>query len=66
MRGLPELERHAAIANDAPAFAASAVAALDDATMGAALRATVEAAYPRQTTLDLLLATIVGASEAAA
>lgn len=67
MRGLPDLEQHAAIANDVQAFANAAFAALaDPSAMGGELRAVVESAYPRQTTLDRLRATIIGAREVAA
>lgn len=59
MRGLPELEPHASIANDSTTFAASALAAISDAgKAGAALRAVVEAKYARQTMLARLAAIV--------
>jgi len=50
MRGLPELERHASIANDTRAFANAAL----DAKPTDTLRRIVESLYARETTLDRL------------
>jgi len=60
MRGLPEIEQHAFIANDTATFAAAALAA----TANPALRTVVETTYARQATLDRLVTIING--EAAA
>ncbi len=69
MRGLDSLKRHALIANDAGAFARSAIIAISDESRRAAmvkgLRGAVEASYARQDMLDRLAA-IVRAREAAA
>lgn len=58
MRGLPELERHTLIADDAASFAAAAL----DAHPTKELRAIVETTYARQTTLDRLKTIIEAAA----